>query len=45
MQTAPATAQNFPTHFVGRGIDDDRHVVEKYQSLAYNDRVRGNIPL
>ena len=37
VQTHPGNASTFLTHLFGRGLDDDRHVVERFQSMADGD--------
>ncbi len=37
VQTHPGNASTFLTHLFGRGLDDDRYVVERFQSMADGD--------
>ncbi len=37
VQTHPGNASTFLTHLFGQGLDDDRYVVERFQSMADGD--------
>ena len=37
VQTHPGNAITFLTHLFGQGLDDDRYVVERFQSMADGD--------
>ncbi len=37
VQTRPGNASTFLTHLFGQGLDDDRYVVERFQSMADGD--------
>ena len=37
VQTHPDNASTFLTHLFGQGLDDDRYVVERFQSMADGD--------
>ena len=37
IQTQPGNASTFLTHMFGQGLDDDRYVVERFQSMTDGD--------